>query len=132
MKITINDSRKIGGIQKEFTEAFPFLKLEFFAKPHKKGGGSPKKMMNIDAKTLGECRTVHKKGHISIIAAMTVSELEQQFQDRYGLTVQVYRQSGKSWLETSETEGWTLEKQNFEGESITKSALLNSSSSPTS
>jgi hypothetical protein len=31
------------------------------------------------------------------------------------LSVQVFRKSGKSWLETTFTDGWTLKKQNQEG-----------------
>jgi hypothetical protein len=38
MKLTINDSRKIFAIQHEFSEIFPCLKVEFFAKPPKAGG----------------------------------------------------------------------------------------------
>lgn len=118
MKITINDTRKISAIQKEFNDAYPYLKLEFFAKPHTKGGASPKKLMKSHSKTLGECRTLHTKGHVSVQPEMTVGDLEQQFQDRYGLSVQVFRKSGRSWLETSATDSWTLHKQNSEGEAL--------------
>ena len=118
MQIPINDDRKINTIQKEFNDTFPYLKLEFFSKPHTKGGASPKKLMKSSSKTLSECRTLHTKGHISIVAEMTVGELEQQFKDRYGLSVQVFRKSGRSWLETSSTDAWTLQKQNSEGEAL--------------
>ncbi len=118
MKITINDLRKISAIQKEFTEVFPYLKLQFLVKPHTKSGVSPKKQLENDSKTLGECRTVHTKGHIVIGPTMTAGDIEEQFRDRYGLSVQVFRKSGKSWLETSATGEWTLEKQNSEGHAL--------------
>lgn len=118
MKITINDRRKIFAIQEDFNLMFPFLKIEFFAKPHKVGGASPKKFMKSSSKTLGECRTVHKKGSVTITPKMTVSELEQSFADTYGLSVQVFRKSGKVWLETTITDGWTLEEQNRQGEEL--------------
>lgn len=38
MKIAINDNRKIFAIQEEFNTAFPYLKLEFYSKPHKSQG----------------------------------------------------------------------------------------------
>ena len=120
MKITINDNRKIFAIQEEFNSAFPYLKLEFFAKPHTVGGGSAKKLIRHSSKTLGECRTVHNKGHITITPQMTVAELEQRFSDADGLGVQVFRKSGKVWLETTVTDSWTLEQQNNEGESLSK------------
>jgi hypothetical protein len=49
---------------------------------------------------------------------MSVAELEQQFSDVYGLSVQIFRQSGKAWLETTVTDKWTLEKQNEQGKAL--------------
>jgi hypothetical protein len=49
---------------------------------------------------------------------MTVAELEQQFSDVYGLSVQIFRHSGKAWLETTVTDKWTLEKQNEQGKAL--------------
>jgi len=121
MKIDINDKRKIFAIQEEFNTAFPYLKIEFFTKPHQSGGASPKHYMTSSSKTLGECRTVHNNGHISISPEMTVDELEQRFKDVYGLSIQVFRKSGKVWLETSITDGWTLEKQNSQGRELSES-----------
>lgn len=118
MKITINDKRKIYAIQEEFSQAYPYMKLEFFAKPHKVGGGSAKRFIRHSSKTLGECRTLHNTGKITITPEMTVAELEQRFGDVYGLGVQVFRKSGNMWLETTVTDGWTLEQQNNEGESL--------------
>jgi len=118
MKIAINDKRKIFAIQETFNKAFPYLKLEFFTKGHKQGGPSPKKFIKHPSKTLGECRTIHNNGSITITGNMTVTELEQRFGDVYGLGVQVFRKSGKMWLETTVTDGWTLEQQNKQGESL--------------
>ena len=122
MKITINDNRKIFAIQEEFNILFPYLKIEFFSKPHKAGGGSPKNLIKHNSKTLQECRTIHNNGEITITPALTVAELEQRFQDVYGLSVQVFRKSGKVWLETTLTDGWTLDQQNTQGESLSKVA----------
>ncbi len=125
MKISINDHRKIFAIQQDFTKVFPYLKLEFFSKPHKAGEASPKKFMASNSKTLGECRTVHNTGTITIAPGMTVNELEQNFKDVYGLSVQVFRKSGKVWLETTVTDGWSLEEQNRQGEDLSKLSFLN-------
>ncbi len=118
MKININDNRKIFAIQEEFNMMFPFLKIEFFSKPHKVNGPSAKKLMKHNSKTLGECRTIHNKGEITITPGLTVSDLEQRFQDVYGLNVQVFRKSGKIWLETTVTDGWSLDEQNKQGEAL--------------
>jgi hypothetical protein len=120
MKIVINDRRKISAIQIDFNEMFPYLRVEFFSKPHEAGGASSQKIIKHSSKTLGECRTVHKSGTISITPNMTVCNLEQNFRDVYGLSVQVFRRSGKAWLETTFTDGWTLEEQNRQGEDLSK------------
>ena len=120
MKILINDQRKIFAIQEEFSKFFPYLKLEFFSKPHVVGGGSSPKLIKHNSKTLEECRTLHNTGEITITSGMTVSELEQHFDDIYGLGVQVFRKSGKTWLETTVTDSWTLDEQNKQGEELSK------------
>jgi hypothetical protein len=76
--------------------------------------------MKSPSKTLGECRTIHDSGTLTITPQMTVANLEQGFADVYGLSVQVFRKSGKVWLETTVTDNWTLEEQNRQGEALSK------------
>ncbi|MFY9308222.1 MAG: hypothetical protein WAQ28_04145 [Bacteroidia bacterium] len=123
MKITINDNRKISVLQEEFNTVFPYLKIEFFSKPHLAGRGSAKQYMNPNSKTLGECRTIHNKGELIINPQTTVADLEESFRKLYGLSVQVFRKSGKVWLETTVTDNWTLEEQNLQGEALSKKAV---------
>jgi len=98
MKIDINDYRKVFAIQEEFNSFFPYLKLEFFSKPHKQGGASPKEFVTSNAQLLDDIRTIHESGSITITPNMSVSELEQYFSDVYGLSAQVFRKSGKFGL----------------------------------
>lgn len=120
MTITINDRRKIFAIQEEFTKLFPFLRLEFFSKPQKPGGPASKKLVKQTSKTVGDCRTLHNNGKLTVNPKMTVTDLENEFRDVYGLSVQLFRKSGKVWLETSVTDGWSLEEQNNQGEALSK------------
>lgn len=118
MKLTINDQRKISSIQKAFNDLFPYLKLEFFSKPHRPGHASAKRLMQHHL-TIGQCRTQHSSGALTITPVMTVADLEQTFSDLYGLSVQVFRRSGNIWLETTITDSWTLQEQNEQGEALT-------------
>jgi len=118
MKIAINDRRKIQAIQESFSEMFPYLKIEFFVKPHKAGVPSSKKIMKNSSKTIGECRTVHSNGTMTILPNMTVADLVDGFNETFGLFVRVFRKSGKVWLETSTTVNWTLEAENKAGEEM--------------
>lgn len=95
MKITINDHRKIIAVQEEFNALFPNLILEFHAKPARQGGATPMELIKHHH-TLGECRTLHTKGSITITPGMTVAELKAGFSDVYGLTTEVYRRSGNA------------------------------------
>ena len=116
----INDHRKILSIQEEFNTVFPYLKLEFFSNPNKYGDQSVKKFVKQSSKTLEECRLVTNPGKIMITPDMTVADLDHSFRNVYGLGVMLFRKSGKVWLETTVTDGWTLEEQNKQGESLSK------------
>ncbi|MDL5045464.1 hypothetical protein QQ054_05340 [Oscillatoria amoena NRMC-F 0135] len=120
MVININDTTRIQHIKEEFNLLFPYLKLEFFSKPHHAGEGSPKMQITADNKTLGECRSVHNSGLLEIDPMMAVADLEFAFRDSYGLNIQVFRKSGKVWLETTVTDKWSLKEQNAQGELVTE------------
>ena len=94
MEITISDQRKIFAVQNEFSVLFPFLKLEFYSKPHKRGGAPSSKPIKHISKTIAECRTVHSSGNITIHPQLTTGELEQHFMDVFGLTTHVFRKAG--------------------------------------
>lgn len=116
MNIIISDDRYIASIQEEFNQVFPYLKLEFFSQLHEPGQGNGPGYIQPSNKKLGELRKINISGEIIITPRMTVSQLEQAFGETYGLGVQVFRKSGKSWLETVLTDHWSLYKQNAEGE----------------
>src|SRR6185503_19991469 len=121
MKIRISDKKKISSLQEEFNKAFPYLRLEFFTKPHHNLNGSARQYLISEShKTIGECRKVHNSRYISITPAKSVSSLEQIINDVFGLFVQVFRQSGRVWLETTRTDDWTLAEQNKQGEELSK------------
>lgn len=123
MQILITNKKTIAKVQEEFSAAFPWLKLEFFAKPSKVGGVSSKKLIRNTGTTLGDSRSIHTKGNLTITPNMTVGNLLQSFMDVYGLSVKLLRKSGRSWINTSLTESWTLDEQNKQGESLsTKTA----------
>jgi len=122
MKIIIHDARRIVDIQEEFNTVFPYLKLEFFSQGHTISEGSAKKHIINTNETLGKYRSKHNPGEVGIVPEMKVMDIEQLFSDIYGLNVQVFRKSGKVWLETTVTDGWTLEKQNARGADLRRAA----------
>lgn len=118
MNIHIKDNLTVSDIQKEFEEKFPYLKLVFFKKPHKDHEGNAKKdLLNSNTKLTN---ILHKNGKITFDETIAVNELEQLFKDHFGLNVQVFRKSGKSWIETTVTDSWTLKKQNDQGKELSE------------
>ena len=111
MKIHIDDTRTINHVKQDFMEAFELLKLEFFVAPHQSGKGSNKSELIPNNTSLQSLRTKHTSGDLVITADMTVAQVESAFQDMFGLYAQVFRLSGKLWLETTVTDSWTLAQQ---------------------
>ncbi len=115
---TITNSDNLELIKNEFTLAFPFLKLEFFKHKHKVMAASPKKDLFERNLSLTELPKKYQKGFIHVTEEMLVSDLEKSFEEQFGLSAQVFRKSGRSWLETSKTDDWTLQHQNKEGNEL--------------
>ena len=119
MKIAIDRNKQLSAIQAEFNNTFPYLKLDFFSKQHAVGEASAKQNLISNNRRLEDfIGFKNNKIEFTITSAMTVKDLEQNFIDAYGLSVQVFRKSGKVWLETTVTDGWTLEEQNRQGEQL--------------
>ncbi len=95
MKIEINNHRKTFAIQQEFNHDYPNLRMEFYEKPSKRGGPSSSKLVK-GSKNLSECRTIPASGFISILSGMTVGELKQNFNDVYGLKIDIYQLAGQN------------------------------------
>ncbi|MEY4110694.1 MAG: hypothetical protein RLZZ46_1049 [Bacteroidota bacterium] len=115
MKLQLQNQSKLSEISEEFQSIFPALKLVFFHHPHLSGHGSEPQGRIDQNLTLSEARIIQSKGDIEVSEEMTVAELEQAFSYLCGLSVQVFRKSGKNWLQTTASDQWTLKKQNFEG-----------------
>lgn len=113
MKLELASNKTIGDIQTAFSGYFPNLKLAFFSKSHKAYKSSAAKFL-IQEKDmpLSELSSLLNEPKSLIIEQnMPVWQIERLFEEEYGLHVQVFRRSGKIWLETSRTDDLTLEQQ---------------------
>jgi hypothetical protein len=55
---------------------------------------------------------------LTITPQTNIAQLEQDFRDNFDLAVQIFRKAGNTWIETSSTDGWSLERENKAGEGI--------------
>lgn len=123
MEILINNEKTLGEVQKAFNEEFPYLKIEFFETPHTRKQPSPKSKMYSNTKKIGGIRSAKTDCVVTFNGKTTVTELEEYFWKSGDLSIQVFRKSGKLWIETSLTDSWTLEQQNDEGKEFTYNKL---------
>lgn len=112
MDLYLSPDKTIGALQTEFTEAFDGLKIVFFSKPHAEHKGSAAKFLIQDRDMLlSQLVPSLKSGTITIGPETVVWDMEKVFESEYGLHVQLFRKSGRTWLETSVTDNLTLAEQ---------------------
>ena len=116
--MSVNDKGNLFILQEEFNLIFPYLKLEF-SPAWSTNPQLMKKTVNGNIQ-LEEYRIMNNHDQIVITPQTTVIDLEQKFKLIYGLKMQLFRKSGKVWLETTVTDAWTLEEQNRQGEALSK------------
>ncbi|HZG01302.1 MAG TPA: hypothetical protein VEY71_09875 [Chitinophagales bacterium] len=119
MEIIVHDNSKLVFIQEEFSSAFRYLKLEFPALTAT--GTARSNVTNLDGKTIADAAKATTSHTFTIVPTMTISTLKQRFIHDFGLPVQVMRRFGTTWVETTVTDGWTLEEQNKHGERLSLS-----------
>lgn len=115
--ISIRADRSIGDVQKDFTRAYPFLKLDFY-KVNKKAKYTTAE--KLDGRLSLRSYGLLKEGNLALHDSMTVLELERLFREGFGVYVQVSRKSGILWLETTMTDNWTLQQQNDHGRELSE------------
>jgi hypothetical protein len=124
LRLLINAERSIKDLQDDFTEAYPFLRLEFFRNEKARQDRYPAAKQIPSQRKLKEAWTRKKEeGELEIRDDMTVLELENALMDRFGLAAQVFRKSGNIWLETIRTDSWTLSHQNRHGMEISNEVI---------
>ncbi len=115
MQLNLSRNKLINDLQQDFNKAFPYLKLEFYSKSgytYKQG-----KTHLPHCFTLAQAGLKHE-GILQIDDQVVVGDLEKKFSDDFGITVQISRQSGILWLETTMSEKWTLKQQNDHGKEL--------------
>ena len=123
MTIHVNPNDPISDLQNAFTAVYPHLKLQFFSKAHGESKGSFAKFLIHDRSTLLSALNPELRTSSISIAPDTITwALEKNFEEAFLLHVQVFRQSGSIWLETSVSDHLTLAEQEAKGAKSTITA----------
>lgn len=121
MTLSIRPSDHISDVQTAFAAAYPHLKLQFFSKAHGESKGSFAKFLIHDRNTLlGALNPTLQAGEVNIAPETVTWALEKKFEENFKLHVQVFRQSGSIWLETSVSDHLSLAEQETKGAKSTQ------------
>jgi hypothetical protein len=112
MHIDINDQRSLREIQGVFSAFYPYLKLEFYSRRHGKYEGSDELYLIEPNILIGDIKATHVCGVLDILPLSKVSDVEKEFQQRFGLSVQIFRKEKKSWEQTTGMDDFTLKELN--------------------
>jgi len=117
MYLDINDNTSLEEIQNTFSNFYPYLKIDFFRRGHKKYEAS-EEGDRVDPKTLvGELKRTHVSGILEIQPTYRVADVEREFRERFGLSVQICEKEEGSWQQTTGMDDFTLKDLNELGRS---------------
>lgn len=117
MELKVSGNTTLNEVKEKFSHYFPFLKLEFYQYHHQTQDHHLKKEVHKGLHP-GEASEFFRKGTIFFSANTTIAELEQEFQIELGLAAKIFRKSGVSWVDTSQTSHLTLSRQNNMGGAV--------------
>lgn len=115
MHIEINDKTPLSPIQQVFSDFYPYLKIEFYRRSHKKFEGSDEDFLIVPDILIGDIKHTHVSGLLEIRPLYKVAEVEKEFQERFGLSVQIFRREKNGWEQTAGTDNFTLKELNEMG-----------------
>jgi hypothetical protein len=115
MHIDINDNTRLKDIQKTFSDYYPFLSINFYNEPHVKYQSSPATHLIDPQKKIIEVRKTHISTLLEIQPHYRVADVEREFLERLGLSVQVMKKENEEWQQTTGLDNLTLRDLNMLG-----------------
>jgi hypothetical protein len=112
MELSIKGNDSIKKVKEDFHAKFPNLKIEFFYHGHFEGEGSPAADMVKGDVTVNELQSHTSDGNITYSGSMKIGDLESVVKEKFGLNIQVFRKASRVWLETMNSDNWTLDEAN--------------------
>lgn len=111
MLLEIDESKTIADIQDRFSLCFPYLKIEFYRKPHHWGESTSTKDLVAPQTYIRDIRKVRLPGILEIKSTYKTGEVEQLFKKFFGLNVQIFRLENNQWRETTKSDNLKLNMQ---------------------
>lgn len=113
MFLKIVDTMMVEELQDRFSQCFPFLKIEFYSKPHKRFEPTDNRFVIPGKERISSIRKNHTNGVMEIKSWHSVAKVEKEMKDRFGLNIQIFRTSPDgTWVQTADSDELTLQDQN--------------------
>ncbi|HET9432080.1 MAG TPA: hypothetical protein VFO70_12940 [Chitinophagaceae bacterium] len=112
MHIEINDNTRLSQIQETFSNFYPFLEIRFYKKAHKKYESSDERNLISPEYTIGEVKQTHVSAVLEMQPHSKVAEVEKEFLQRFGLSVQILRKEKNDFVQTTGMDDFTLKELN--------------------
>jgi len=117
MYLEINDNTRLREIEETFSNYYPYLKIEFFYKSHKKYEASSE-TDRVDPNTVvGDLKLTHVSGVLEIQPLYRIADVEKEFSERFALSIQILRKEKDHWEQTTGMDDFTLKDLNEFGRS---------------
>jgi hypothetical protein len=107
----ITHNTLLSEIKTEFTVQFEGLKLEFFKHSHGYTEASSIKDIRTEDASIEQLNSIISPLTLNWESHMTVAEVERNLEKHLGLHAQVFCKLGRTWIETSKTDDYTLDHQ---------------------
>jgi len=124
MYIEINDNTTLREIKEVFSNFYPYLKIEFYRFPHKKYEASDESDRIDPNATLGNIKRTHYSGILEIQPLYKVADVEREFQERFNLSVQVFRKNNDEWEQTTGMDSFNLKDINEIGRNSSDETII--------
>lgn len=112
MYLKIEDLMTVDEVEDRFNECFPYLKIAFYSKPHKKFEATDKQFRYHGRTRLEDIRTKHTNRAMEIKSWFTVGMIENQLKEEFGLNAQILRcDSDGNYIQTTLSDNLTLRQQ---------------------
>lgn len=124
MHIEINDTTTIRSIQDTFSNFYPYLQIEFYLTPHHVYGLSDERELIYAGKTIGEVKQTHLSSFLEILPFSRAADIEKEFLNRLGLSVQILVKQKDKWEQTTDMDDFTIKELNELGRSSSDEFIL--------
>jgi hypothetical protein len=108
MLIHVHNNLVISEMQERFTKCFPNLKIEFYSKPHHFKELTPEIYLIGPNQKIGDIKVGFEQGELEIKSWYKAIHVEKAFKDGFGLNAQIFRNANGKWIQTSETDNYTI------------------------